>query len=1234
MANDLEDLEIKISSDASESVKNIEALAASLNKLKESITAPANKMSKLADGLNNVVSALNGVDTTKVDKFVASFQGLEAASKIKISKTFVNNLNDMTTAMSGITDDSLDRIDRLCASLQRLSGVELKGFGSAIRSAASVGAGVSDNQLFSTTVKADTASYRADSALTKVGVGASDELVDLAVQLDNAKESLREMTAELQDMSEISSVDEIAEMTAQVKSQTKTVNELTARLNAAATAEKNIAKAADMATEEIKEENESLIDSVLNAGTLITITQKLGTVLASAMKSANEYVENMNLAQAVMQSTFEGEYNRAWSLYETLGIDPAEFIRYEGVFNALASGMGIASESADIMSRNLTQLGYDISSFFNLDVEDAMLKVQSALSGELEPLRRIGWDVSVSRIQTDAAKIGELAEEAAAKSNNLGVAISNLADNLDDDSLANTAVEAGITKTVNSMTQAEKAQLRYYEIMTQLTEVHGDLARTIMSPANMLRVFSANINMITREIGFLVQAVMGGLLPVLIAVAQVIYEALSAFRTALGIEAFTADFSDMQESVAGVGTAAEDTAGSAKEMKKQLMGFDQINNITQSSSGGSGGSDGGGSDFDISDLLKQLEYDMTVGAMTEQIEKLKGTIRTIATATKIGFEAAAIINYAKWAATTDKKLGIVGKTAASVFSKSKTFLSALSRELRGEQFVAGSAKTLAILEKIAPVIERIKTVFAPLATAISKIIEVVKGSAILKFLTDIGGKLGEIITKIPLIGPLIKGIGGKFIPIVGEVLMVVDAIHLVGGALTWATSTAKSDVELLSGVCDKTAEEVGGIVDGIFDIANTAKMTEVLGEVISEEDKNSAISKITEVEQAILDKLDQKRNADLAGLNLLEGILPQEKIEEAKNNINNFYDGIEKDVVKFSQTSINAYQNMVDEQGRLTDEGYAEIQAAMEGFNSVILTLSGATEEDLLNLQRNYQNKSLEEQKAAVSKTLQQAAYQRDERISYINEQYDQMLSTLRSSLAGASESEKAYWQEQIASAENQRDALINNANETYDGVYDSVTEKLPQVKDYIDKKTGEITTNWGAVTSYLARSWDNGLDGMSNSATRSVDEIKDELESIQDAKVSLPKINGEYRGQPSGSSLLSVIGGVFEKFSVGLYAAGGLPDMGELFVAREAGPELVGRIGSHNAVANNEQITQGIASAVVNALQIYMPYLQDIASSSRTTANKELSVSLNGNQLANAINNSARVQGRPLITV
>jgi hypothetical protein len=170
--------------------------------------------------------------------------------------------------------------------------------------------------------------------------------------------------------------------------------------------------------------------------------RRIARVISDWIGESNDYVENLNLFTVAM-GEYAGEAQKyAESVGDAMGIDPSAWMRNQGVFMTLATGFGVVSDKAALMSQNLTQLGYDLSSFFNISVEDSMQKLQSGISGELEPLRRLGYDLSQAKLQEIA--------------------------------LAN-----GIKTKVSEMNQAQKAQLRYYAIMTQVTTAQGDMARTL-----------------------------------------------------------------------------------------------------------------------------------------------------------------------------------------------------------------------------------------------------------------------------------------------------------------------------------------------------------------------------------------------------------------------------------------------------------------------------------------------------------------------------------------------------------------------------------------------------------------------------------------------------------------------------------------------------------------------------------------------------------------------------------
>lgn len=325
--------------------------------------------------------------------------------------------------------------------------------------------------------------------------------------------------------------------------------------------------------------------------------------------SANTYIEDMNLFSVAMGKYAESARNYATEVANVMGIDPGAWMRYQGVFQTLATGFGVAGDRAAVMSQQLTQLGYDISSFYNIDVEDAMLKLQSGLSGELEPLRRIGYDLSQARLEAEALSLG-------------------------------------IQKNFSDMTQAEKAYLRYYAILTQVTQAQGDMSRTLDAPSNQLRILKEQAAQAARALGEIFIPALNAILPYAIAVMHVIRDLASEIAAAFGFEMPKVDYSDLSTSVSitdNLSDGMEDVADgidhantSAKKFSRTLAGFDQLNIVGSVSGGGAGGggasidTSGGGFDWN---KLPLPTYDFIGDSVSERVaaieEKIKGAIPTI-----------------------------------------------------------------------------------------------------------------------------------------------------------------------------------------------------------------------------------------------------------------------------------------------------------------------------------------------------------------------------------------------------------------------------------------------------------------------------------------------------------------------------------------------------------------------------------------------------------------------------
>lgn len=191
---------------------------------------------------------------------------------------------------------------------------------------------------------------------------------------------------------------------------------------------------------------------ILKTGLLIAGIQQLGSTIGSFVNQSNDFIENMNLFSVSMGEAADRAREFIDEYTGVLGVDPSNTMRYMGMFNTLIEGFGLSSDAAYTMSQNLTQLSYDMSSFLNIPIDEAMQKLKSGISGEIEPMRAVG------------------------------VA-------LDEASLQETAYALGIDRKVSSMTRAQKTELLYQQIMSRTITMQGDMARTLKKKWGIIKKF-------------------------------------------------------------------------------------------------------------------------------------------------------------------------------------------------------------------------------------------------------------------------------------------------------------------------------------------------------------------------------------------------------------------------------------------------------------------------------------------------------------------------------------------------------------------------------------------------------------------------------------------------------------------------------------------------------------------------------------------------------------------------
>lgn len=759
--------------------ENSDSAVASLGRLEKALSSLKTATSGGASGVRtaaNQIAALNkalsesGAVGQKLKSISAGLKAISDVGTVKIPKSLGTNMQSLGTALSGISDGDIDKLYNVADALRPLSELE----GAHMRSYI--------NQLSAF-----------PDIVRELRAADIDEFSNQMTRLANA---LRPFATEMQHVADGFSAmpSRIQRLITTTEKYNNTVNKGASQTSRFGISLKNIKTAAVMAG----------------------IRQLYGSI-SKMIVASNSYQEDLNLFTVAMGQYAEEAQEYAESVSKVAEIDPGKWMRNQGVFNTLLSGFGSVADRSYLMSKNLTQLGYDISSFFNISVEESMQKLQSGISGELEPLRRLGYDLSQAKLEQ-------------------------------------TALTLGIEKSVSAMTQAEKAELRYYAIMTQVTEAQGDMARTLESPANQLRVFKAQLEMTARSIGNIFIPILMKLLPIAIAIVNAIRKLADAIAKLFGFELSDIDTSGVKNLASGAeDTAAglDDATSAAKELKKSVMGFDELNILngnTASGSGSAGVSGGSGFDFELP------EYNFIDGEVSRQVDEVTQKLKNA-----LPWVLAIGAGFAAW--KLGPKLGLdMQKTiglAVGIFGALTLVQNILDSIVNGvtEENMTGMifGMTLAVTG--------LYVALGPVAGGITAI---VSGLAVLAVAFSDAEKSGWNFQNqmLAIAGILAAGVGigiliGSWIPLL---------IAMIAALLLSITVSTGHGQELINGV----KETLQGFIDffaGIFtgDTERTAKGIEGifsgLKGVIS-----SVIDGIRDWLNGLLDWIDKKTNGKLKPL--------------------------------------------------------------------------------------------------------------------------------------------------------------------------------------------------------------------------------------------------------------------------------------------------------------------------------------------------------------------------------
>ena len=716
---DITSLSVEISAESQGAELNIDKLATAISNLRTKgsvgkVCTSLDKLSSSISALKQASAGISGLD--KVTNFLNGISSVNTTAGVKGVNSVVNAIKKIPSAVSALNgvdfysmSGSITQLTNALAPLSILDISGLKSLGSAFKAIGTV------PDLTDKLKAADLDSFA--SSCQKI----STALTPLASQLETVGNAFAKLPPQLSKV-----VTQANRVTAANERQKKSYMSLSSQLNG----------------------------FMRSAAKLVSL-KAIATYLGNAAEKFNSYYEAANLFGVSMKG-LTGEASTFINKMETLlGIDPTEAMNNMATIQGLTTSFGMASDKAYVLSKNLTQLGYDLASLKNIPVAESFTKIQAAISGELEPIRRLGVDISNARLQQELLNLG-------------------------------------YSQSVSTLSQADKAVLRYIAIMKQTTDAQGDFARTLSSPANMIRILQAQLNSLARAVGSLLYPALKSILPPLIAAVELVKELVTGIASMMGVKVEFPDFSSASDAVGGVTDAMDNTTKAtgkaAKAFKNYIMGFDELN-VIQKDNGSSGGSGSGAGaagnilgDVDLSgyDMFKQYNEEFA-----KQIDSIKEKIRGMLPI--IGAVTAAL---ALWKLTTFiadlvdaiKKIGILkGMVAGGILIGIGFFLmfdgikKAIEDKLNAINFAeilvgaitfVGGAALLG-----AKIAEFITTSFAD--------------SAVAKAITAAGGKMGGA-----LVGAVVAGVvAGVAMFVTGVYDALKNGLNILNGLLIPAGST-------------------------------------------------------------------------------------------------------------------------------------------------------------------------------------------------------------------------------------------------------------------------------------------------------------------------------------------------------------------------------------------------------------------------------------------------------------
>lgn len=610
---DIDELQIKIKADSAKASDSIDKLASSLDSLGKSLSFDTSKLSNIASGIRSMSDAATGFKGAKSKEITSLATALSKFSNVDTSSFYGISaaMKNLAAGMKDTKTIDASRIMNTAAALSKMGGtLATVGTSNLVK--------IKDDLAYFVKGMNSVGALNFDTTGLTNLIGSISRLGGkISTQ---ATANLPQISAQLQNF--VRQMNKIGELKFDMTNMSSLVTSIS-RLGSVASgrAVNNIPLLAD----NLKYLFETLSKAPNVSANIIRMTEALanlaktgassGRAATSLGKSLNIFSGSANKAKSSsfsLASAFGKLYASYWllfrafskikdaidissSLTEVENVVRTTFGNYEKLiqdfsktsiqdfgmseltakqvasrFQAMGTAMGFSQGKMADMSLQLTKLTADMASFYDMEQSDVARNLQAVFTGETEPLRKYGLDLTQATLKEWAMKQG-----------------------LDAD--------------ISSMTQAEKTMLRYQYVMANTAAAQGDFARTADTWANQIRILKQSFEQLAAIIGgALINAfkpfvrTLNAVMQKVIAFATTVTNALGSifgWKFEISAGGFADDWSDAAGSAADIADSTGQAAKNVEKMNKGLRAFDELNLITtpdNSSGSGSGGSGGGG----------------------------------------------------------------------------------------------------------------------------------------------------------------------------------------------------------------------------------------------------------------------------------------------------------------------------------------------------------------------------------------------------------------------------------------------------------------------------------------------------------------------------------------------------------------------------------------------------------------------------------------------------------------